>query len=207
MIKVPPKGTTVKGIDISHYDATIDFAKVKAAGYEFCSAKCTESSGYVDKTYLGNKKKAQAEGILFGAYHFFRPLSDPLKQAEHFIRNANFKPGDLQPMFDWESFSGDGKDAAKARIFIERVEKECGKQMFIYGPPYALRDLNLSAWFAERPLWIAHYQTSAPLLPPPWKFWSFWQFSERGSVPGIPAPDEDLDLFNGSLANLKKMVL
>lgn len=208
MKRVPPKGKTVKGVDISHYDETIDFKKVAEAGYAFVSAKCTEGLSYVDRTYAKNKVRAKAAGLIFGAYHFFRPGSDPLKQAENFLSHADFEEGDLQPMFDWELFLNDGHDAKKALVFIERVEAACGKQMLIYGPPYALRDLDLETFFGQRPLWVAHYTGSGgPLLPPPWKFWSFWQHTDRGSVPGIPAPDEDLDIFNGPIESLRKMVL
>lgn len=206
MIKIPAHGATVKGLDVSHYDETIDFNLVKAAGFEFCWAKCTEGIGNRDPRYIENKRKAKAAGMLFGAYHFFRPQYDPKQQAIWFLAHASIEKGDFQPMFDWEVFNGPS-DAAKAIIFLNTIEDKVGKKMIIYGPPYGLRDLSLGKAFRENPLCVAHYGTTAPLVPPPWSVWSFWQFSERGSVPGIPAPDEDLDLFNGTLENLKKFVI
>ncbi len=196
----------VKGLDVSHYDEKIDFSKVRASGFEFCWAKATEGLTYYDKKYSINRVQAKAAGLLFGAYHFFRPGSDPLKQAEHFLSKAKIEKGDLLPAFDWEVSQGFG-DVKKAKLFLDHVEDAIGKKMVIYGPPYMLDGLSLSSAFAEYPLWVAHYTNLSPLIPSPWTHCSFHQYSEKGSVPGIPAPDEDMDLWNGSLENLKKMVV
>lgn len=206
MNRVPLIKNPVKGLDISHYDETIDFAKVKAAGYEFCWSKATESLSVVDSKYAINRQKAKAAGMLFGAYHFFRPGTDPILQAKHFLDVAKPVKGDLLPAFDWEVSQGKS-DVPKAKKFLDYVEQAIGKKMVIYGPPYMLNDFGLSLEFAQYDLWVAHYTEAAPLIPAPWKHCSFHQFSEKGSVPGIPAPDEDMDLFNGSLENLYKMVI
>jgi lysozyme len=206
MQRVKAKGQTVKGLDCSHYDGLVDFKQVKAAGYEFVWNKCTEGTGNADRSYNVNRAKASAAGMLFGAYHFFRPGLDPLKQAEWFLRNAELKSGDLQPVFDWESFQGPA-DQAKARIWLERVERACGRKPIIYGSPYSLNQLNLAPEFVLYPLWIAHYGTLEPLVPAPWKVWSFHQYTDRGAVPGIPATDEDIDRFNGPIENLRKFTL
>jgi lysozyme len=206
MQKVAAKGVTTSGLDVSHYDETIDFAKVKAAGFQFVSAKCTEGTSVVDARYASNKIKAKAAGILFGAYHFFRPGLNPATQAAHFLRHADIQKGEMQPMFDWEVSQGKG-DVAKAKIFLDAVEKATGKKMIIYGPPYMLNDFGLPAEFKEYPLWIAHYGTMSPLVPAPWSQWSFHQYSEKGSVPGIPAADEDMDRFNGPVENVLKFVV
>lgn len=207
MERISAAGVTTKGLDVSHYDGLIDFSAVRGAGFVFCQAKCTEGTAYVDGRYKANKSNAKAAGLFFGAYHFFRPASDPNKQAEHFLKNADLKPGDMQPMFDWEIIQDPRHDWEKAELFLKRVEREIGKKMIIYGGPYFLDQMKLPAWFADHPLWVAHYGTKAPLVPAPWKTWSFWQYSDKGSVPGIPAPDEDMDLFNGPKENVLKFTI
>lgn len=206
MQRVPLIKNPIKGLDVSHYDETIDFKLVKAAGYEFCWAKATEGTGVVDAKYAINRSKAMAAGMLFGAYHFFRPGLDPVAQAQHFLSVAQVKKGDLIPAFDWEVTQG-RSDVAKAKLFLDRVEATVGKKMVIYGPPYMLNDFGLGPEFAQYALWVAHYTQAAPLIPGPWKACAFHQFSDKGAVPGVPAADEDLDLWNGSLENLRKMVV
>jgi lysozyme len=206
MIKVPAKGVTTKGIDVSHYDESIDFAQLKAAGFVFVSSKATEGLNVVDPRYKTNKAKAKAAGILFGAYHFFRPGLDPMKQAQHFLAHADIQAGDMQPMFDWE-VTQTPADVGRARIFLDAVEAAIGKKMIIYGPPYMLEDFRLPPRFADYPLWIAHYGTKTPAVPYPWKTWSFWQYTDKGSAPGIPSPDEDMDLFNGPAESVLKFIV
>ncbi len=206
MKKVAPRGVTTKGIDVSHYDESIDFQKLVDAGYKFCSAKCTEGLTNVDPRYKSNKFKAKAAGLLFGAYHFFRPGQDALRQAAHFLTHADIQKGDMIPMFDWEVSQGKA-DVSKAKLFLDTVENAIGKKMIIYGPPYMLDDFRLPFYFKEHALWIAHYGTTAPLVPSPWEVWSFWQYTDKGSAPGIPAPDEDMDLFNGPAENVAKFTV
>lgn len=208
MLRVPLIKNPVRGLDCSHYDASIDFNQVKAAGYEFCWAKATEGAASVDARYAQNAQKARAAGILFGAYHFFRPAQDPIVQAKHFLDVAQLQKGDLLPMFDWEVSVG-RNDKIAAKQFLDHVEATIGKKMVIYGGPYFLDVFALTQDFAAYPLNIAHYTSSSsgPLIPKPWKACSFQQYTDRGSVPGIPADGEDMDLWNGSLENLKKMVV
>src|ERR1039458_5601706 len=46
--------TTVKGVDISHYDGAINWATVKAGGIDFAFAKATESTNFTDPTFATN---------------------------------------------------------------------------------------------------------------------------------------------------------
>lgn len=207
MKKVASGATTVKGLDCSHYDQVIDFAKVKSAGFEFAFGKCTEYNA--DKVYARNKAYAQASGILFGAYHFFHPSRDARAQADLFLKIAKIVKGDLQPVLDWESTDGvpSMSDRTRAKVWLDIVEKAVGKAPIIYGAPFFLQALGLDESFKRYPLWVAHYGTKSPLVPSPWDTWSFWQSSDKGSVPGIPAANDDLDVFNGSIENLRKMTV
>jgi lysozyme len=47
----------IKGIDVSHWQGTIDWKKVDAS---FAILKCTESTTYVDPTFTANKAAARA---------------------------------------------------------------------------------------------------------------------------------------------------
>lgn len=200
-------GATVKGLDVSHYDAKIDFSQVKGAGFEFVFAKCTEGVSSVDQFYAQNKQKAKAAGLLFGAYHFFRPGQDAGIQAQNFLKHAQLEKGDLQPVLDWETTHIPTTDVQRAQIWLGEVEKSCGKKPIIYGGAYTLNPLKLKDSFKEYPLWLAAYGSKNPFLPAPWTHFSFHQFTDKGNVPGIPATDEDMDYFNGSLDQLKKMVI
>jgi lysozyme len=210
MKKVCQKGMGVKCLDVSHYDEVIDFKKVKAAGYEMVYIKATEGTTVKDKMFAKNRAAALAAGLLVGAYEFFHPSKDPIAQAKH-IESVVGKlgPGEMPYCMDWESTDGvpASTDRERGLQFLEHVEKVTGKIPIIYGGPYFLDALKLDARFAKYPLWVSHYGVACPLVPAPWGVWSFWQTSDKGNVPGIPAANEDVDVFNGTLENLKKFAV
>jgi hypothetical protein len=48
-------GATVTGIDVSHYQGTVDWAKVAASGRKFGIAKATEGTGYTDSSCAAHR--------------------------------------------------------------------------------------------------------------------------------------------------------
>ena len=81
----------IEGIDVSHWQGTIDWAKVTAAGKRFAYIKATESTDFIDNMYATNRAQAKANGIKVGAYHFARPETnsgDAVNEANWFIKNA-----------------------------------------------------------------------------------------------------------------------
>ena len=63
---------TIKGIDVSHWQGTIDWNKVKKAGIEFAIIKAggSDAGFYTDSKWEANYKGAKAAGIPIGAYYF-----------------------------------------------------------------------------------------------------------------------------------------
>ena len=57
--------------------------------------------------------------------------------------------------------------------------------------------------FNAYPYWIAHYYVDSVRYQGKWHF---WQHTDVGSVPGIKE-DVDLNVFNGSLEELKKLTI
>ena len=56
------------GIDVSHWDDTVNWTSVKGAGYTFAWAKATEGTGYFDDQFVANENNAKAAGVLIGAF-------------------------------------------------------------------------------------------------------------------------------------------
>ena len=85
------------GLDVSHWEGTIDWKTVSAAGYKFAYTKATESTTYVDDTLKPNVEGANAAGIPIGAYHFYRLAADPKAQADFFLAKIKDLKLDLPP--------------------------------------------------------------------------------------------------------------
>ncbi len=201
----------VPGIDVSYWEAGIAWKKVRGHGIYFMFAKATEGEGYVDPTFDDNWVGAKSVGILRGAYHFFHPNMNPVKQADKFIEivKAMNDNGELPPVLDLEMTDNQPAQVIieRAKTWLDRVQQRLGKRPIIYSSPGFLKSSFVvpgggpPLWANEYPLWIAHYGVSQPSLPKGWLKWTFWQYSESGTVKGINAA-VDLNWFNGTVEEL-----
>ena len=199
-----PVNYKVHGIDVSHHQGDIDWEAVKATEKQqypirFVFMKATEGDDYKDRRYADNYRKAGEAGLLRGAYHFYNPNTDPIRQADFFISQAQLQPGDLAPVLDIEC-----KPRNKAQLhadlkkFLNRLEQHYGIKPIIY-TSYKYKERYLdSPEFDAYPLWVAHYYVDALGYKGPWLF---WQHTDYGTVPGIEN-NVDLNVFNGTLREL-----
>lgn len=204
-----PSGYQVHGIDISHYQGDINWNMLKQTRQgqfpiSFIFMKATEGGDYADDKFVANFDSAKAHGFIRGAYHFYNPKTDANKQADFFINSVKLEPGDLPPVLDIEKKGKDIKKLqADLKVWLRKVESHYGVKPIIYASyKFKTRYLNDSV-FNSYPYWIAHYYVDSVRYDGDWKF---WQHTDVGTLPGI---DEkvDLNVFNGSLQELKRMQL
>ena len=204
------RGETVAGIDVSHHEGAIDWARVAGAGVGFAVIKATQGVTFVDPLFADNWEQAGRAGLVRGAYHYFRPEDDPAAQADFLLATAGPPAyGDLPLAIDLETASGLPADAvvARARTFLARLAERTGRLPLVYtSRAFFTGALGGPAGFERYPLWAASWQASCPSIPDaPWRDWVLWQSSSTGAVAGI-AGAVDLDRFNGSLAELRAFV-
>jgi lysozyme len=207
---------TVPGIDVSYWNAGIDWPKVRATGQRFVFVKASEAASHRDSTFDDNWLGAKAAGLLRGAYHFFRCNVDAKRQADSFINYVKSlnDDGELPPVLDLETNDGQKKEKilSAVKAWLDRVEAAFGRKPIIYSGKYFLQDFlseaggGPPAWAKDYPLWLAQYPNSyvdglQPYLPRGWFKWTFWQYSEKGRINGINA-DVDLNVFSGTLEEL-----
>ena len=205
---VPRVGTTLPGIDISHWQGEIDWAKVAGAGKRFAFMKATDGVNYVDPTFATNRAQARANGLSVGAYHFARPdpsRGDARREARHFVDVAGPKPGDLLPVLDMETSKGLGQGGVTrwARTWVRTVRSLTGVTPLVYTSPYGWATRTGDTRLLARdgaPLWVAHWGVSSPTLPAAgWdgRGWLVWQHTSSGHVRGIGGR-VDLDKLAGT---------
>src|SRR5882724_10053984 len=200
---MPANGsTTLPGIDVSHYQGTIDWGKVKSAGMAYAYTKATESTGSTDSQFAVNWPAIKSAGLLRGAYHFFHADQDATAQANHFLQVVAPSSGDLPPVIDIESTSNASSSAivSGVKTWLDVVQQSTGIVPMIYTVA-SFWNANLNSSFGNYPLWIANYGVSSPKLPTGWSNWNFWQYSQSGTVSGITG-NVDMDYFNGSMNQL-----
>lgn len=199
---------SLSGIDVSHYQGTVDWAAVKAAGIAFAFAKASDGNTYKDTQFQKNWQGMQAAGLLRGAYHFYESDDDPVAQANNFLSAVGtLAKTDLPPVIDIESTKGNfGNNslAANLQICLDAIEKGLGRTPIIY-TNCAFWNANLTAGFGRYPLWIARYSSTPPTIPNGWTNWNFWQYSQSGAVAGVTGA-VDLDQFAGSSEDLQQLI-
>jgi GH25 family lysozyme M1 (1,4-beta-N-acetylmuramidase) len=203
----------VDGLDVSHWQSTIDWPKVVDAGYVFTFAKGTEGVGWTDRKFHENITNGVAAGELMGIYHFARPdLGNSAEdEANHFLDVVGdyLKSGYLRPVLDLEVGASMGKTALSnwTLEWMETVENRTGISPLIYVNPSYIR-YYLTDAVTKYDLWVAHWTCEPePSYYYPntdkWRDWAFWQYYGPGGcgrnvgyVPGIET-NIDLNIFNG----------
>lgn len=183
-------------VDISHWQENPNFETMHDAGVVGVIHKATESTGYVDADYAPRRPKAEAAGLLWGAYHFLRP-GNMVSQARHFVDVA----GDI------DLYAADHEDPGVSlddlKTFLREVENLTGKKPIVYSG-HVIKDQvhGRDPDLVDNPLWLAHYTTGTPTWPKDtWPTWWLWQYTDKGSVPGISGY-ADCNRYQGSADNL-----
>jgi GH25 family lysozyme M1 (1,4-beta-N-acetylmuramidase) len=201
-----------EGVDVSTVGqgSTIDWAAVGASVVDFAFIKESQSTNFTDPNFTRNRQGAKAAGVISGAYHYWRPDTTAWAQIQHFVAVAGkWQPGDLPPCLDVELDPGEFPNYTPAQLVahvrgcLVAMEQLCGKRPIIYTYPAFWRErMGNSKAFTDYPLWIASYPGPPPKIGG-WTTHTFHQYTDRGTVPGIPHVDRNT--FNGTLDELKHL--
>ena len=194
---------SVLGIDVSFWQDTVDWGKVKEAGVEFAMIRAgcrySESGNLdVDDFAQTNYQGAKDAGIQVGVYFFSQATSveEAVAEADYLLDIIKDWQVDMPVVFDWEidpegrTAKVDGRtltDCTKA--FCDRVKTAGYTPMVYFSKSQSLDTLYL-AELTDYKFWLAHYDT---VLNYPYKI-DMWQYTETGSVPGISG-NVDINLY------------
>jgi lysozyme len=199
-------GPTVKGMDVSYYQGTIDWTKVKADGVQYAIIRVSDGLNTPDTKFDSYWAGSRAAGVLHGAYQFFEPSQDPIAQADMLLAKiGTLKPDDLPPTIDVEATGGltPAQVAAKVKQWVAHVKAAVGRDPIVYTGMYFWRDNVGGANVLPSPLFHAQYTSAAcPDIAAPWTTWHFWQYTSTGAVNGISG-SVDIDRWNGTMAQLQ----
>ena len=194
-------------IDLSHYNAQVDFDQAAQAGLIGVIHKATEGLAYVDPTYAARRPQAEGAGLLWGAYHFGTD-ADGVAQADHFLSTVGPANGAMLLALDFEANAAGGSmTLAQAQAFVTHVQTRTGRWPGLYSGAYVKSLLGGKpdpvlgqCWF-----WLAEYGPT-PVVPPAWKTWTLWQYTDGSTGdppyawPGVGTCDRDQ--YNGDAAQL-----
>jgi lysozyme len=187
-------------VDLSHWNPTPDWAKLRDGGTVGVIHKATEGSGNVDATWFERAKNAMVAGLSVATYHFLRP-GDMGKQMGFYLGEQDrLMPLGSRVCLDHEDAGVSLADLETAVKAIRSARPDL--QITVYSG-HLLKD-QLGAGYNEvlaknTSLWLAQYTTGTPSWPArTWPVWTLWQYTDKAQVEGISAP-VDGDKFNGSV--------
>ena len=199
-----PDGAMLDGIDVSKWQGYVDWNAVAASGIDFAFIRVSDGLNFQDAYFQSNWSEAKANGVVRGAYQFFRSDEDPVAQAQYLLDEMGpLEPGDLPPVCDVETSDGQSPATIVDRVqtWLDVVEGALGVKPLIYTSPGVWGSIVNSGAFSDYPLWVAHWGASCPSMPTGWTDWVVWQTSDSGSVPGVSG-GVDTNLFNGDMEAL-----
>lgn len=204
---VRKEGFGVHGIDVSHYQKTINWPLVGSQDIQFAFIKASEGQFMQDTLFCNNWDAIRAAGIIRGAYHFFRPGISAEVQAKNFLSTIDLQDGDLPPVLDVEVSDGYPADQVVRGVksWLSIVEDAYKVKPIIYSNQKFFNSY-LAQNLVGYPIWIARYTSLWTPEIVKGHAWSFWQYGNRGRLQGI-AGDVDFNVFNGNLDNLQCLTI
>lgn len=200
----------VKCIDLSHWQGSPDFAKVRAAGVIACIMKATEGTSFHDSVCAQNTVKAMKNGIACATYHWLKPrkFGSPAAQMAFYLSTIDPVPGE-RVVIDYEEPGVELSDLLEAVSTLLDDPRQL--QITVYSGNVLREQLGLTirnALLAEHTdLWHAQYTAAQPAWSKgTYPAWALWQYSESGRLPGIGGASVDLNRFNGDDAALLKWI-
>ena len=200
--------TVMKGIDVSEWNGSINWRKVKSSGVTFAFIRAGgryygSGAYFVDSKFAENVKNATAAGIDVGAYFYSQAINaaEARQEAAYTLNIVSSYNLTLPIVMDYE-YAWEGgltgrlynahlsKSAATTVIntFCSTVEASGYVGMLYASKSVITDDMKITSINNKYPIWNAQYNDSDTLTATH----SYWQYDDNGTVAGISYPT-DLD--------------
>lgn len=197
------------GIDISHWSGKYTYKPIDS----FVIIKATDGTYQDDKFAINMPEVTKAP--VRGAFHYMRSGTDWTMQANAFITAV--KDWDLHfYVCDYEETGNIMSKTFAAMVYewMNYVQMQTGKPVLLYTRASLYDQLydwdnRVKAFY----LWLANYpfnadpQNGTPRLPVrPYQGWKIWQYSgdvAPGAPHGVESASVELDVYNGTLDEMK----
>ena len=189
--------TYKRGIDVSEWQKTIDWEKVKAAGIDFAMIKAGSGRNRIDPQFKHNISECNRLGIPCGVYWFSYAYTEELARNEAKYCLAAIAPYklDYPVAYDFEYDSVDNAEklgieitkemaSSFARAFLGEIEAARYYAQLYTNADYLTRYFD-SELAKRYDVWLAQWPSKPNLDTKPSQAGGIWQYSNTGSVDGI----------------------
>lgn len=189
--------TYKRGIDVSEWQKTIDWEKVKAAGIDFAMIKAGSGRNRIDPQFKYNISECNRLGIPCGVYWFSYAYTEELARNEAKYCLAAIAPYklDYPVAYDFEYDSVDNAEklgieitkemaSSFARAFLGEIEAARYYAQLYTNADYLTRYFD-SELAKRYDVWLAQWPSKPNLDTKPSQAGGIWQYSNTGNVDGI----------------------
>lgn len=189
----------LKGIDISVYQPSADFALLKT-DTDFVIIRSSYGVGYIDKCFASHQSQARSVGLLVGYYHYAYPqYNKPEDEADWFLKTVgSVQEGEILCLDFEENWNGDVVSWCKQ--FLDRISNRLnGYKSLIYLNKSLSQRYDWSAVSSTYNLWVAHYDYDSERVnfTNQWPKIAMKQYTDTGIAQGINGKVDE-DIFFGS---------
>lgn len=94
--------------------ASYQSAAPDVSGLAFAFVKVTEGRSYINPLWVSQRDHAKAHGLVWGGYAYPHMANDPHGEADFFLAQVNWRPGDLV-VLDWEGYDPANQNVPTSR--------------------------------------------------------------------------------------------
>jgi lysozyme len=223
------------GYDISQHQRSVNHARAKRGGEDFCVFKTSEGQDFADpRGTRGRYVSVRRAELLATTYHYLRPKQRDAKlEMDHYVRRLKVlgypRKNDLPPVIDIEESELSGEQTRRYLVrAVEQLVRRRGPRRrrlhpngcIIYGSPSFLLEFvrvqdspelrrltraGLVHW------WIAHFNNDPgnPAFPASvmGRKWLWHQWTSSGSIDGFAGRiDRNIARADLSAADLRRML-
>ncbi len=188
----------VLGVDVSHWNKDVDWARLKTAGVVFAVIKASQGAGEQDPAFRRHLAGAQAAGLVTGAYHWCDPTCPDEAQVQNFCRaveglSLDFAALDVEQY--WQDWAEWQRHKVISRLSPERISQSAlaaaeglrarlNKPVLIYTRSSFIQEyaLPMLHWLPDWPTWLAQYPY------PKNRVECSWESLKRDHLPRIYGP-------------------
>lgn len=176
------------GIDVSHWQGKIDFAKVaELVDFVIIKAGGSDAGFYKDSKFETNYKNAKAAGLAVGAYYFVGPSCTSREagaaDAKRFLEILKGKTFEMPVYIDIEQTPAVKRQGATDAVigFCETMET-AGAYVGVYGSDIGgFKSRLVLSRLTAFDKWVARYGSKPKYV----NLYGIWQKSSKGVIAGI----------------------
>lgn len=193
---------TKKGIDVSVWNGTIDWSKVKASDVDYAIIRCgygQDMTNQDDSTYLQNVTACENLEIPYGIYlySYADTVEKAAGEANHVLRLLAGRHLSLPVYYDMEDKVQEKLTAAKlnniAQTFCSALEAQ-GHTVGVYASRSWFESKLTGSVFETHHRWVADWASLCQYKGT----YTMWQCTDSGTVPGISG-NVDLNFITGEI--------